>query len=234
MVALGNFLFHHRNKLFPLFYALLFLPSPPLLDGGVIALMWVGFFVSGAGQGIRVGTIGLRYIIRGGRRGRVYAEDLVTEGIFAHARNPLYVGNILILMGLGVMANSLLFHLAGVPLFLLMYHAIVRAEEDFLEGKFGAAYLRYTRDVNRWIPHLRGLNTTFAEMEFHWKRVLIREYTTTYLWLSAAVLIVMKNLAAHGSPLYLEHRAWGLALLGALLLLYIVTRTLKRRGVITA
>ncbi len=234
MIALGNFLFHHRNKLFPLFYALLFLPSPPIVADRAVPLMWAGFAVSGTGQGIRVATIGLKYIIRGGRRRRVYAEDLVTEGIFAHVRNPLYAGNILILLGLGVMANSLIFHLVAVPLFLLMYHAIVRAEEAFLEKKFGPAYLRYTRDVNRWVPRFRGLRTAFAEMEFHWRRVLIREYTTTYLWLSAAVLIAMKNLAVLDSPLYWEHRGWGFALLGLLLLLYLVTRSLKRRQVITA
>ena len=234
MIALGNFLFHHRNKLFPLFYALLFLPSPPLVEGGATLLMRAGFAVSGAGQGIRIATIGLRYIIRGGRRGRIHAEDLVTDGIFAHARNPLYVGNILILLGLGVMANSLLFHLVAVPLFLLMYHAIVRAEEDFLEEKFGAAYLRYTRDVNRWIPRFRGLAQTFAGMEFHWRRVLIREYTTTYLWLSAVVLIAMNHLAAREGALDPDPRAWGLGLLGALLVLYLLTRSLKRRGIITA
>ena len=234
MVPLGNLLFRHRNKLFPLFYILLFFPSDPLRGDGGIPLMWAGFAVAGAGQTVRVATIGLRYIIRGGRRRRVYADDLVTEGIFAHVRNPLYVGNILILLGLGVMANSLLFVLAAGPLFVFMYHAIVRAEEAFLEGKFGDAYRRYTRDVNRWIPRVRGLGATFAAMEFRWRRVLIREYTTTYLWLSAAVLIAMRNLAALGDSAFLEQGRWGFSLLGALALLYLLTRTLKRRGVITA
>lgn len=234
MVSLGNFLFRHRNKLFPLFYVLLFLPSIPLPGGRGIPFMWIGFAVAAAGQAVRVATIGLRYIIRGGRRRRVYAADLVTEGIFAHVRNPLYVGNILILLGLGVMANSLLFLLAAGPLFGFMYHAIVRAEEAFLEGKFGGAYHRYTEDVNRWLPQVRGLGTTFTAMEFRWRRVLIREYTTTYLWLSAAVLIAMRNLAVLEDSAFLEQGRWGFSLLGALALLYLLTRTLKRRGVITA
>lgn len=234
MVALGNFLFHHRNKLFPVFYAFFFVPSPPLIDDVVLA-MWAGFVIGALGQVIRIGTIGLEYIIRGGRRGRVYADDLVTEGIFAHCRNPLYVGNILILLGLGMMANSLLFFLVAAPLFLLMYQAIVRAEEDFLLGKFGGAYIRYTESVNRWMPRLRGLRGTFARTAFHWRRVVIREYTTTYLWLSGAVLVAMRNLArAPDNSFYREHWDWGVYTLGALFALYLIVRTLKLRRVITA
>lgn len=234
MVALGNFLFHHRNKLFPAFYLLLFVPSPTITER-VAAIMAVGFAVAAAGQAIRIGTIGLKYIIRGGRGRRVYADDLVTEGIFAHCRNPLYVGNILIVAGLGLMSNSLLFNLIATPLFVFMYVAIVSAEEAFLRGKFGAAYDAYARDVNRWLPRLAGLGETFASMQFNWRQVLIREYTTTYIWLSAAVLLVMKNLAAvPDDRLFQDHWGWGVALLAVLLLAYVVVRTLKIRRVITA
>ena len=234
MVALGNFLFRHRNKLFPVFYVVLFVPSPRL-TGNLMAIMAGGFVISVMGQVVRVGTIGLKYIIRGGRRRRVYAEDLVTDGIFAHCRNPLYVGNILILVGLGVMANSLLFNLVASPLFIFMYATIVRAEEDFLGKKFGAAYHRYTTNVNRWLPRLSGLRETFQSMEFRWRRVLIREYTTTYIWLSGAVLVAMRNLAQRpDNSFYVDHWQWGIYLLGGLLTIYLVIRTLKIRKVITA
>ena len=234
MVALGNFLFHHRNKLFPVCYLLLLVPSPPVTSR-VGLIMALGFAVAAAGQAIRVGTIGLKYIIRGGRGRRVYAEDLVTEGIFAHCRNPLYVGNILIVAGLGLMSNSLLFNVVATPLFILMYVAIVSAEEAFLRGKFGAAYDAYASDVNRWLPRLSGLAETFGRMEFNWRQVLIREYTTTYIWLSAAVLLVMKNLAAAPNDgLFEAYWGWGVALLGALLVAYVTVRTLKIRRVITA
>jgi protein-S-isoprenylcysteine O-methyltransferase Ste14 len=234
LVALGNFLFHHRNKLFPVFYLLLFVPSPTI-TGQRTAIMAIGFAVAAAGQAIRIATIGLKYIIRGGRGRRVYAEDLVTEGIFAHCRNPLYVGNILIVAGLGLMSNSLLFNFIATPLFLFMYAAIVRAEEAFLRGKFGGAYDAYARDVSRWLPRLGGLRETFASMEFNWRQVLIREYTTTYIWLSAAVLLVMMNLAAAPDEgLFENYRVWGGALLGVLLIAYGVVRILKIRRVITA
>ena len=200
-----------------------------------MTIMVSGFMISATGQVVRIAAIGLKYIIRGGRRRRVYAEVLVTDGIFAHSRNPLYLGNILILVGLGVMANSLLFNLVASPLFIFMYAAIIRAEENFLGKKFGEVYYRYITDVNRWLPRLSGLRETFESMEFSWKRVLIREYTTTYIWLSGAVLVAMRNLAqSPDNSFYRDHWQWGGYALGGLLTIYLVIRTLKIWKVITA
>ena len=135
MVELGNFLFRNRNGLFPFFYLILFVPSAEVLHDPVIA-MTIGFTVTMLGQIIRVITIGLVYIVRGGKNRRVYADDLVTTGIFAHCRNPLYVGNILILSGLGIASNSFVFLAVFLPVFLFFYQAIVLAEEDFLKKKY--------------------------------------------------------------------------------------------------
>src|SRR6478735_12323431 len=108
MVKLGNFLFRNRNGIFPLFYLMLFVPSWEVFTDPVTAML-IGFSVTIIGQLIRIITIGLVYIIRGGKDRRVYAEDLVTTGIFSHCRNPLYVGNILILAGVGILSNSLFY-----------------------------------------------------------------------------------------------------------------------------
>ena len=156
MVKLGNFLFHYRNFLFPVFYAFLFIPSPHLFPNYKHALL-LGFIIALLGQACRITTIGLKYIIRGGKNRKVYAEDLVTDGLFAHTRNPLYVGNVLILIGLGIMTNTLLFNLIMSPLFIFIYQAIIRAEEDFLSNKFGEAFDQYCADTNRWIPKLNGM-----------------------------------------------------------------------------
>jgi hypothetical protein len=51
----------------------------------------------------------LAYIVRGGKEGKPYAEGLVTRRNFNHCRNPLYVGNILMLLGVGILANSILY-----------------------------------------------------------------------------------------------------------------------------
>lgn len=164
-----------------------------MFDDIYIALI-AGFLIAMCGQILRMATIGLVYIIRGGKNRQIYAEGLVTEGLFSHCRNPLYVGNILILSGLGIMSNSILFILIMIPIFIFFYQAIVLAEENFLRGKFGPSYDKYATSTNRWIPDLKGLKTTLSSMTFNWRRVVIKEYTTTYIWLTGAVLLVIKVL----------------------------------------
>ncbi|HZF16850.1 MAG TPA: isoprenylcysteine carboxylmethyltransferase family protein [Steroidobacteraceae bacterium] len=181
MVAIGNFLFHFRNALFPVAFLLVLLPGPVLFSDPLYAAL-VGFVVALAGQFVRASTIGLRYIIRGGKNRRVYAEDLVTEGIYSHSRNPMYVGNLLILGGVAIASNSWICVGIAVPLFLFIYCAIVAAEEAYLRGKFGQAFDAYVRDVPRWLLRFRGLGTTLAESEFHWRRVLVKEYGTPTGW----------------------------------------------------
>lgn len=228
MVKLGNYLFHNRNWIFPLFYLGLFIPFWELFDNPVIAMV-IGFTVTIIGQLIRVMTIGLVYIIRGGKDRRVYAEDLVTTGIFSHCRNPLYVGNILILTGLGIASNSILFMAVFTPLFLFFWQAIVMAEENYLRNKFGSQYDAYCSRVHRWLFKLTRLGDTLNSMEFKWKRVIIREYNSTYIWMTGAVLIVMKHFYWHDDRFDLtENLPVFIGILILLLLLYLFARYLKK------
>jgi protein-S-isoprenylcysteine O-methyltransferase Ste14 len=198
MISIGNFFFKYRNWLFILLYGLLFLPSPQLFTEaafGVDYRCWplcIGLFITVLGQAVRGATIGLAYIVRGGKDKKVYAESLVTTGIFSHCRNPLYVGNILMLLGVGILANSLIYVGIIMPLFIFIYQAIVLAEENFLRGKFGADFDAYCSKVNRWIPSLRGIGETFASMEFNWKRWVLKEYTTQFIWLAGIALLVIR------------------------------------------
>jgi len=198
MVSIGNFFFKYRNWIFILFYAALFIPSWPLFSkqqfGSDSYYIWsivIGLFITILGQLIRGLTIGLAYIVRGGKEGRPYAEGLVTEGIFNHCRNPLYVGNILMLLGVGILANSLVYVVIVIPVFLFVYQAIVLAEENFLRGKFGAGYDEYCKKVNRWFPDLKGIGKTFGKMQFNWKRWILKEHTTQFIWLIGIELILL-------------------------------------------
>jgi protein-S-isoprenylcysteine O-methyltransferase Ste14 len=198
MIQIGNFFFKYRNLLFILLYGLLFLPSPELFTENIFQAdykTWplvVGLFVTILGQAIRGATIGLAYIVRGGKDKKVYAEHLVSTGIFSHCRNPLYVGNILMLLGVGILANSLIYVAIIMPLFLFIYQAIVLAEEHFLRGKFGADFDAYCAKVNRWIPSLKGVSATFSSMEFNWKRWVLKEYTTQFIWLAGIALLIIR------------------------------------------
>jgi protein-S-isoprenylcysteine O-methyltransferase Ste14 len=236
MITLGNFFFKYRNWLFIILYLLLFVPSPPLFSEKIFGTEYywwpiiIGLLITITGQAIRGATIGLAYIIRGGKEGKVYAEELVTTGIFSHCRNPLYVGNILMLLGVGVLSNSLLYVAVIMPLFLVIYQAIVLAEENFLRNKFGASFDQYCSRVNRWIPSLKGLSSTFRSMHFKWKRWILKEYNTQYVWLTGIVLILLfkypqlTNYDERNRNLLLA------VLLPLLLFIYLLVRFLKKSG----
>ena len=73
MVKIGNLFFRTRNFIFPIFYLFLFIPSSQLVvNYKIIAI--IGISITIIGQLIRMVTIGLVYVIRGGRKRRIYAE----------------------------------------------------------------------------------------------------------------------------------------------------------------
>jgi protein-S-isoprenylcysteine O-methyltransferase Ste14 len=228
MIAVGNFLFRYRNALFPLSCALLLLPGRPLFSDPMAAA-GIGFAIAACGQCIRAATIGLRYIVRGGRGGRVYADDLITEGLYALCRNPMYVGNILIVIGVAVASNSLTTIVCAVPLVVFAYTSIVAAEEQFLRGKFGPAFERYCADTPRWLPRIAELRTAFASGSFHWRRVIVKEYGTPFGWVNALCLISLYNLWRYDA-LRSESAAMQtlLAAMGLISMFWLIARVLKK------
>lgn len=235
MVRIGNFFFHYRNILLPLFFLLILVPSPPVFSNPNGAFL-IGFSVCIIGQLIRFITIGLVYIIRGGRNRRIYAEGLVSTGIFAHCRNPLYVGNIAVSIGMGIASNSLIFLSFITPMILFIYSAIVAAEENFLRGKFGADYDEYASRVNRWLPELRGIGKTFREHRFSWKRVLLKEYNSTYVGIMLGLLLVLKaryeQLGNAGDfQLLVVQLGWVIASITGI---YLFVKVLKKTGTLVA
>ena len=233
MVALGNFLFRFRTTLSPFLPLLLLLPGPVVLPDPFVAAL-IGFVVALVGQVVRGTTIGLEYIVRGGRNHRVYADALVTEGLFRHTRNPMYVGKFLMVLGAGIASNHWLALLAFTGAYSLMYQAVTLAEEDYLRGKFGGAFDDYCRRVPRWWPRLAGLRETFAATRFNWTRVLIKAYAEPLGWTLPIVLIGVWNI----------HRTTGLAarpvavdvlwtLLAIMGLLWLTLGTLKKTRALT-
>jgi protein-S-isoprenylcysteine O-methyltransferase Ste14 len=239
MIRIGNFFFKYRNWLFIGLYVLLFLPSPPLFSEARFGsrYFWIpillGLIVTFKGQIIRALTIGLAYIVRGGKDGKVYADGLVTTGIFAHCRNPLYVGNILMLAGVGILANSLWFTFVVMPLFLFIYQAIVLAEEHFLKQKFGSSFVAYTKQVPRWWFRLGGLYQTITSMPYHFNRFILKEHTTTFIWLLGIVLIILFKypVLSQSDPAIRNSRL--LIILPSLVLVYGWIRWMKKSGRLT-
>ena len=87
LIQAGRLAFRHRGLMLPIAIVLFLLPGPQI-TANPAAIGVAGLALALVGQVIRFGTIGLAYIIRGGKDHRVYAEDLVTSGIDAHTRNP--------------------------------------------------------------------------------------------------------------------------------------------------
>jgi protein-S-isoprenylcysteine O-methyltransferase Ste14 len=79
------------------------------------------------------------------------ALTLVTSGPFRFTRNPLYVMNALVYLGLTLICNSAWLLGLFVPMLLVIYWGIIRREERYLEAKFGEAYLAYKARVRRWL-----------------------------------------------------------------------------------
>ena len=205
LIRFGHFLFKRRKFVFPLTSLGILLVSKPRLFLGNESwdrvLDGVGIAVAVAGQTLRALVIGLAYIKRGGASGSIDADNLVVEGLFAHSRNPLYVGNMMEFTGLLLILNAPVGYWVGFPFFALAYYSITLAEEDFLRAKFGASFEDYCRRVNRFVPSLGGLRSTLASMEFNWKRLIRKEYGTTFVWITTLLaLLAWQSYSFHGWP----------------------------------
>ncbi len=79
------------------------------------------------------------------------SATVVVTGLYRYSRNPMYLGDLLILAGWAIwLANVGAF--AGLPLFVLYINRFqIAAEERALEAHFGATYAEYQRAVRRWI-----------------------------------------------------------------------------------
>lgn len=148
-VRLGNVLFRYRS----------YIPIPLFLAVAIFArfdpfYMVAGILIAIMGETLRF--IGVGYAGYSTRTTRVGAESLVTSGPFAQVRNPLYVGNNMVVVGLALASGSLVPWLPiGIFLFVFIYYYfIVRAEEAFLFTKFGEVYLEYKKAVPRFLPRL--------------------------------------------------------------------------------
>ena len=79
------------------------------------------------------------------------AAQLVTGGVFKLSRNPIYVGDVMILLGIILYLDAVL-SLALVPIFVwVVEKRFIEKEEYRLKRKFLASYGRYSQQTRRWI-----------------------------------------------------------------------------------
>ncbi|MFP4270662.1 MAG: methyltransferase family protein, partial [Alphaproteobacteria bacterium] len=84
---------------------------------------------------------------------------LVTTGIYARLRNPMYLGLVLISAAVALAAAGDGVLLATAGLAVALHYGVVKREERYLRARFGASYRRYLAAVPRWgLPVASGRN----------------------------------------------------------------------------
>ncbi len=78
-------------------------------------------------------------------------DVIVERGPYRLSRNPIYLGMILLLIGVGIWNNSLWYLVISILFAVLLTWGVIIREERYLERKFGEAYLGYKARVRRWI-----------------------------------------------------------------------------------
>ena len=80
-------------------------------------------------------------------------SKIISAGAFGYVRHPLYLGSILVYLGLTVSTASL-FCLALLVVIVLFYNYIADFEEKLMEAKFEQDYIAYRQNTGRWLPRL--------------------------------------------------------------------------------
>jgi protein-S-isoprenylcysteine O-methyltransferase Ste14 len=233
-VWVGRAVFRYRDYLVPtVLVAMLVLTRPHVPFESARANAWLdvfGFLVAASGQALRIMVIGYAYIHqRGGRKKQITADRVVDHGMYALCRNPLYVGNSLILTGLALIYNSPWVYLLVLPIGVIGLLSMVKAEERYLAERFGIAYASYCARVNRFVPRLSGLGDAVRNLPFNWQRVVCKEYGTAFAWLSGVFfLAAWKRLQHYGWTAAAPDLRLLLCLYAPIPVVYAVVRWLKK------
>jgi protein-S-isoprenylcysteine O-methyltransferase Ste14 len=104
-------------------------------------------------------------------------EQLATGGPYAHTRNPLYLGSLILAIGFALASRRWWIVGGIVLLFFAIYLPVIRAEEVFLRERF-PQFEDYSRQVPRLFPRLRASekNSGAFSWDLYWKH---REYNAT-------------------------------------------------------
>lgn len=165
-----------------------------IFENASITSLVIGFAIALTGELIRlwgVSWAGSETRTTGG----VGGSFLVIRGPFAHVRNPLYLGNILLYFGIGIMSMSLFPYLQIVALlfFFFQYYVIVKEEEGYLIKTFAEDYDRYFKQVPRFgwriIPYK---DESIPQPEFILSKGLKSETRTLQAFGFVALLVAIK------------------------------------------
>lgn len=78
-------------------------------------------------------------------------DKLVTTGVYAVSRNPLYLGGVVVLAGVALAFNLPWVLILLFPALVVCHYVLIAPEERYLAAKFGEEYRHYAATVHRWI-----------------------------------------------------------------------------------
>lgn len=186
----------------------------------VVCLM-VSFF----GLTIRILTIGYTSKGTSGRNTkRQVAQTLNTTGMYSIVRNPLYLGNFFMGLGIALFAYLWWLTLIYILMFWLYYERIIFAEEAFLREKFGDEFLEWASRTPVFVPRFSQYKK--ATLPFSLRNVLRKEYNSFFAVI--VVFFILETLGEIFSEGRLEFDAGWLILLGIGFAVWIVLRSLKK------
>jgi protein-S-isoprenylcysteine O-methyltransferase Ste14 len=226
LTKIGNFIFRYRSYQFLMMMLILFeerVHFKQITDSVFFELFCS--FIALCGLLIRSLTIGFVHEMTSGRNTlRQKAEELNTTGAYSIVRNPLYIGNYLILLGISLLAQNHEVVILNTGTFIFIYVPIVLAEEEFLFRKFGEQYSKYTKSVNCIIPSFKNFKRPMRNFSF--KMVFKREHDT---WLTTMFgLIFVELLREYGIKDRINLEPWWIFPACAVIVVWIVLKYMKR------
>jgi len=186
MKNLGRFFFQIRSFTpIPLIIILIIFANPSLFSSGV------GFIILIFGELLRFWAVGYAGATTRARTMGV-ARQLVLVGPYAYVRNPLYLGNFLLSLGVCIISGVYWMILLLLFGFMLQYLPIILAEEEHLRKECGKVYDEYFASVPRFIPRIRPYKSA-SQHDFSVKRALKSERRTS----TSIVLVTALVLSRH-------------------------------------
>jgi len=79
------------------------------------------------------------------------SSALITQGVFRASRNPMYLGFVLILIGIAVLMRSLTPYVVVLAFAILIDRMYITVEERMLAEKFGVEWEKYRQSTGRWL-----------------------------------------------------------------------------------
>lgn len=142
-------------------------------DGSIMSSIWL----IGAGLLIRLWANG--YAIK--------MDKLTTSGPYAFVRHPLYLGTMLIAIGLIVMLKIYYIGALFIIIAVTVYYRTIKKEEAMLEIRFKEAFLRYKKKVPAIFPAIFPYRED-EKWPFSFKRLIKSQEYKPFLWVIILII----------------------------------------------